>query len=140
MFRCWLGKADLECPYARINDFRGGATSHDPPSLLKNVGAHENWILLNLVGTKSNRSAIGAVVTVITDGHKQSQEIRSGGGYISQSDFRLHFGLGVATKADLIEIHWPSGLDEKFQAVLANQILLIKEGCRCSTVQRITAH
>jgi hypothetical protein len=67
--------------------------SHDAPSLLKNYGTHENWILLKLVGTKSNRDAIGARVILVADGHQQLQELRGGGGYISQSDFRLHFGL-----------------------------------------------
>src|ERR1700682_6437168 len=68
--------------------------SHDAPSLLKNNGEHGSWISLKLVGTKSNRDAIGAHVTVSSGGHQQLQEVRSGGGYISQNDFRLHFGLG----------------------------------------------
>ena len=102
--------------------------SHDPPSLLKNLGDHQNWILLKLTGTKSNRDAIGARVTVRANGRHQLQEVRSGGSYISQSDFRLHFGLGTATKVDALEIRWPSGLVEKFGNMAANQIVLIKEG------------
>jgi enediyne biosynthesis protein E4 len=101
--------------------------SHDAPSLLKNCGTHENWILVKLLGTKSNRDAIGAQVIVRADGHRQLQEVRSGGGYISQSDFRLHFGLGKASKVDLLEIRWPSGLVDKLENVSANQILTIKE-------------
>ena len=54
--------------------------------------------------------------------------MRSGGGYISQSDFRLHFGLGTATKVDALEIRWPSGVVEKVGNIAANQIVLIKEG------------
>jgi enediyne biosynthesis protein E4 len=104
------------------------SNSHDPPSLLKNYGDHENWILLKLIGTKSNRDAIGAQVRVWGGGHQQLQEVRSGGGYISQSDFRLHFGIGCATKVDLVEIRWPSGLVEKLENVPANQILTVKEG------------
>ena len=95
--------------------------SHDPPSLLKNLGEHGNWLLLKLEGTKSNRDAIGARVTIrMWRGHpcprlhQQSQEVRSGGAYISQSDFRLHFGLGSASSVDLIEIRWPSGLTQRF--------------------------
>ena len=65
---------------------------------------------------------------VRTGGHQQLQEVRSGGGYISQSDFRLHFGLGSATKIDVLEIRWPSGTVNKFEDVPANQILSIKEG------------
>jgi hypothetical protein len=102
--------------------------SHDPPSLLKNYGKHRNWILLKLVGTKSNRDGIGARATVRAGGNQQLQEVRSGGGYISQSDFRLHFGLGSATKIDVLEIRWPSGLVEKLEDIPANQILSVKEG------------
>ena len=101
--------------------------SHDRPSLLRNSGDHGNWILLKLEGTKSNRDAIGARVTVQAEGHQQMQEVRSGGGYISQSDFRLHFGLGSATRAD-VEILWPSGLVQHVENVYANQIVNIREG------------
>jgi hypothetical protein len=102
--------------------------SHDPPSLFKNSGDHGNWLLLSLQGTKSNRSAIGARVRVRASGHQQTQEVRSGGGYISQSDFRLHFGLGRAAKVDSIEIRWPSGLLQHFENVSANRIVKIREG------------
>jgi enediyne biosynthesis protein E4 len=102
--------------------------SHDPPSLLKNYDKHGNWVLVKLVGTKSNRDAIGAQVRVWTGGHQQLQEVRSGGGYISQSDFRLHFGLGSATKIDVLEIRWPSGLLEKLEDLPPNQIVSVKEG------------
>jgi len=77
--------------------------SHDRPSLLKNLGEHWNWILLKLEGKKSNRDAVGAKVTVRAGDHQQTEEVRSSG-YISQSDFRLHFELGNATKADAIEM------------------------------------
>jgi enediyne biosynthesis protein E4 len=102
--------------------------SHAPPSLLKNTAEQGNWILLKLVGTKTNHDAIGARVTVHADGHQQMQEVRSGGGYISQNDFRLHFGLGHARKMDLLEIRWPTGSTEKFDGVSANQIVTVKEG------------
>jgi enediyne biosynthesis protein E4 len=102
--------------------------SHDRPSLLKNYGDHGNWISLSLIGTKSNRDAIGARVTVWTGSHQQTLEVRSGGGYISQSDFRLHFGLGSAAKADSVEIRWPSGLTEKLQNLPANRFFKVREG------------
>jgi len=102
--------------------------SHDRPSLLKNYGDRGNWILLSLIGTKSNRDAVGAHVTVWTGGHQQTLEVRSGGGYISQIDFRLHFGLGHATKADSIDIRWPSGLTQKLRNVPGNRIVKIREG------------
>lgn len=102
--------------------------SHDPPSLLKNYGQRGNWILIKLVGTKSNRDGIGAQVRLWTNGHQQLQEVRSGGGYVSQSDFRLHFGLGDAKKIDVLEIRWPSGLVQKLEDPPTNQILCVKEG------------
>ena len=101
--------------------------SHDRPSLLKNFGERGNWILLKLEGTKSNRDAIGARVNVRVGDHQQTQDVRSGGGYISQSDFRLHFGLGPATKADAIEIRWPSGLVQRFENVTGNRVVKIRE-------------
>jgi enediyne biosynthesis protein E4 len=101
--------------------------SHDRPSLLKNLGEHGNWILLKLEGTKSNRDAIGARVTLRVGDHQQTQEVRSGGGYISQSDFRLHFGLDKATQADAIEIRWPSGLVQRFENVAGNRVVKIRE-------------
>ena len=101
--------------------------SHDPPSLLKNLGEQGNWILLKLVGTRSNRDAIGTRVTLTADGRKQMQEVRSGGGYISQSDFRLHFGLGKAATVELLEIRWPSGAVQELKDLPANRVMTITE-------------
>jgi hypothetical protein len=103
--------------------------SHDRPSLLKNTGERGNWLLLKLEGVRSNRDAIGACVTLRSNGNPpQMQEVRSGGGYISQSDFRLHFGLGKATKADVVEIRWPNGVMQRLENVSANHIVRIREG------------
>jgi len=101
--------------------------SHDRPSLLKNYGEHGNWLLVKLEGTKSNRDAIGARVTLRVGTQQQMQEVRSGGGYISQSDFRLHFGVGTCTKVDAIEIRWPSGTVQRLEKIDVNQILRIRE-------------
>lgn len=101
--------------------------SHDPPSLLKNFGQKGNWLLIKLEGRQSNRDAIGGRVTLTIGGHRQTQEVRSGGGYNSQSDFRLHFGLGTALRADSLEIRWPSGAVQRVEKVGANQILVVKE-------------
>jgi hypothetical protein len=101
--------------------------SHDRPSLLKNVEQKGNWILVKLVGTRSNRDAIGARVILTVGGHRQMQEVRSGGGYNSQSDFRMHFGMGAAVTADSLEIRWPSGTVQRVEKAGANQILVIKE-------------
>jgi hypothetical protein len=103
---------------------------NDPPSLLRNVGGNaQNWIKLKLIGTVSNRSAIGARARIVTGTHAQMDEVHSGGSVMSQSDLRLHFGLGKAAYADLIEVKWPTTQRiERFSKVLANQILTIREG------------
>jgi hypothetical protein len=100
----------------------------EPPSLLHNETSNSNrWLKLKLIGTKSNRSAIGARVFVTADGRRQRQEVLSQSSFYSQSDLRLHFGLGSATSA-VVEIHWPSGLTETYREVTPNQILSLKEG------------
>ena len=109
--------------------------SYDPPSLLKNFGDRGNWISMKLVGTKSNRDAIGARVTVVSAGRRQIQEVRSGGSYISQNDFRLHFGLGKATHVDSIEVRWPNGAIQKFSGPMANQNVEFQEGSPLVTVR-----
>ena len=84
------------------------------PSLLRNDGGNRNNSLsIRCVGTKSNRSGIGARVTVTAGGRKQIDEVMSGSSYYSQNDLRLHFGLGGAATADVVEIRWPSGGQEK---------------------------
>jgi hypothetical protein len=101
----------------------------DVPSLLRNDGGNkQNWIKLKLVGTKCNRTAIGARARVITGTHAQMDEVRSGSSVMSQSDLRLHFGLGKAEAAD-IEVQWPTTQKiERFKQIKANQILTIREG------------
>jgi hypothetical protein len=103
---------------------------NDPPSLLRNDGGNaNNWILMKLVGTECNRSAIGARVRVVTGGHAQIDEVHSGGSVMSQSDLRLHFGLGRAEVVDSIEVRWPTTQKvETFAGVKANQMLTIREG------------
>ena len=101
-----------------------------PPSLLKDDGEHGNWLMVKLVGTKANRDAIGARVTLSAGGRTQMQEVRSGGSYISQGEFRLHFGLGQAKKVDWLRVEWPIQPPDaqKFENVPANQILTVREG------------
>jgi enediyne biosynthesis protein E4 len=102
---------------------------NDPPSLLRNDGGNrQNWIKIKLVGAKCNRSAIGARVRVITGKHIQMDEVHSGTSVMSQSDLRLHFGLGNAETVDAIEVKWPTTQKvETFKEVKANQILTIRE-------------
>jgi len=102
---------------------------NDPPSLLRNDGGNRNnWILLKLVGTRCNRSAIGARVRVVTGGSTQIDEVHSGGSVMSQSDLRLHFGLGRAEVVDSIEVTWPTTRKvEILRDVKANQVVTIVE-------------
>lgn len=101
---------------------------NEAPSLLKlqNPGPG-NWVELHLVGVRSNRSAIGARVTVTANGVSQTQEVRSGGSYLSQSDFRLHFGLGGAREVNRIDVQWPVSGRQSIEHSAVDQILTIKE-------------
>ncbi|MDE3180540.1 MAG: CRTAC1 family protein, partial [Acidobacteriota bacterium] len=103
---------------------------NEMPSLLRNEGGNrKNWIKLKLIGTNCNRTAIGARAWVTTGKHRQVNEVASGGSVMSQSDLRLHFGVGGAEVVDLIEVKWPTTWKiERFTQVKANQILTIKEG------------
>jgi len=103
---------------------------NDLPSLLHNVGGNkQNWIKIKLIGTKCNRTAIGARVRVVTGKHAQIDEVHSGDSVMSQSDLRLHFGLGREEAIDLIEVKWPTTQAvERFTGIKANQILTIREG------------
>jgi hypothetical protein len=92
-----------------------------------------NWIKIRTVGIKSNRTGIGAKISVTTttsDGKPfiQIDEVRSGGSYYSQNDLRVHFGLDHATKADAVEIRWPSGTTDKLTDLAANHLYVIQEG------------
>ena len=100
---------------------------NDVPQLLRcDNSTGRRWLQVKLVGTVSNRSAIGARVTCSSGGRKQISEVRSGGSYLSQSDLRLHFGLDKSESADL-EIRWPNGKEQKVAGVKANQVLRILE-------------
>ena len=101
---------------------------NEPPSLLRNdVSGANHWLKLKLVGTKSNRSAIGARVICRYSGKKQVQEVMSQSSFYSANDCRLHFGLGSAKSADL-EIRWPLGLVQKLERVPVDRILTLTEG------------
>ena len=101
---------------------------NDTPTLLRNDGGKNRWLKVKTIGTRSNRTGIGARVRVVVGNHVQTDEVRSGGSYISQSDLRLHFGLGPATKADLVEIRWPSGQVDRLTNVDTNQVVYVEEG------------
>jgi hypothetical protein len=102
---------------------------NEPPTLLRNdCPAKNNWLKIKCIGTKSNRSAIGSRLRVVTGKHSQMNEVMSGSSYISQNDLRLHFGLGQANQVDLVEVRWPLGLVESFKSVDANQLIVLQEG------------
>ncbi len=99
------------------------------PMILRNHGVSGNhWVSFELDGTKSNRLALNARIKIVAGGMTQTGEIHSGGSYLSQSDLRVHFGVGSATKIDKVEIHWPSGLVENLTNVAADQHYNVLEG------------
>ena len=99
------------------------------PMILQNEGEKSNnWISLELSATKGTPLAIGARVKITSGSVSQVEEVRSGTSYLSQNDFRLHFGLGKAAKVDLVEVRWPSGKVETIKDVAGNKFYSIKEG------------
>jgi hypothetical protein len=101
---------------------------NEPPSLLRNdVSGNHHWLKVKLVGTKSNRSAIGATVIASYGGKRQAQAVMAQSSYLSVSDRRLHFGLGGADVAD-VEIRWPNGARETIPKVAADQLITVQEG------------
>ncbi len=111
--------------YDHDGDLDVVVTTNDGPAyLFRNDGGNRNhWLTLKLVGTKSNRSALGAVVKV--DG--QMQAVHSGSSYCSQSDLALTFGLGSEAVAKSVVIYWPSGHVDKLSNVAANQFKVVTE-------------
>ena len=100
-----------------------------PPAVLRNDRKNQNsWLMVKCVGTKSNRSAIGARVSISAGGRSQIGEVMSGGSYYSHNDLRLHFGLGSAKTVDTLTITWPSGIIDRLEGIEINNILAVKEG------------
>jgi hypothetical protein len=85
-------------------------------------------VSFKLVGTRSNRDALGARIRVKAGGISQIREIAAGGSYLSQSDLRAHFGLGPSTRIDSVEVSWPNGVRQEFHNVRADQFYVIEEG------------
>ncbi len=102
---------------------------NDTPSLLINESASENsWLILELEGESSNRSAIGARIQVAAGGRVQTDEVRSASSYYSSNGLRVHFGLGKESRAEWIEIQWPSGSRQRFEDVQARRVIAVREG------------
>jgi enediyne biosynthesis protein E4 len=103
-------------------------TNNGPASLFLNEGTTNHALRIRLVGTKSNRDGLGAVVSVKSAATFQKQMLRSGSSYLSASELVLTFGLGSSTKADSIEVRWPSGSVDHLSNIGADQIISIREG------------
>jgi hypothetical protein len=99
------------------------------PMILKNNGVPgRHWVSFELQGAKSNRLAIGARVKIVAGGARQTEEIHSGGSYLSQNDLRVHFGLNTATKIESVEIRWPAGKIETLRNLDADKFYSVFEG------------
>src|SRR4051794_12549376 len=104
------------------------STNNGPACLYRNDGGNRNhWLNIRLVGSKSNRSGLGAVVRIQSASGKQSDMMRSGGSYCSQSDLALNYGLGKDDRVSTLEIDWPSGAHQKLSDIPANQFLTVSE-------------
>jgi hypothetical protein len=98
------------------------------PMLLVNLAVNRNhWLGVVLRGTRSNRDAIGARVTLRVGPARMVQEVRSGSSYLSSSDLRLHFGLGASTHVDAIDVRWPNGETEEFPGTNVDRFLTLTE-------------
>ena len=98
------------------------------PSLYRNDGGNSKaWIGFHLIGTSSNRDAIGARVEIEAGGRTQVGEVRSGGSYLSHNDMRIHFGLGSAQRVDRVRIRWPNGKTETLGGMNAGQYVTVRE-------------
>lgn len=99
------------------------------PVILRNRGvAGRHWVSFELAGTKSNRLALGARVSIEAGGMTQTGWVLSGGSYLSQNDLRVHFGLGAATKIDTVTVHWPSGGTDVMHNLKADEFYSVLEG------------
>ena len=104
------------------------STNAGPAYLFHNEGGANHSLRIKLVGTKSNRDGIGAIVRVTSANDKQWKMLRSGSSYLAQSELVLTFGLGTQSKADTVEIDWPSGQVDKLTNVNAGQTVTLQEG------------
>jgi hypothetical protein len=106
------------------------ANLDDTPTLLRNDGGNTagHYLNVTLVGHRSNRDGVGARVVVKAGGILQTREVVAGTSFLSACDLRLHFGLGRATRIDRMEVHWPSGVVDRFQDIDADRLIIVKEG------------
>jgi hypothetical protein len=111
------------------------------PIILRNRGVEgRHWVSFELAGTKSNRLAIGARVKIVAGSVTQTEEIHSGGSYLSQNDLRVHFGLGTATKIDSLEVRWPSGATDLVRNLAADDFYGVLEGKGVVPLDQVRPH
>jgi hypothetical protein len=104
------------------------ANVNDQPDLYRVTGdASRHWIEVKLVGTTSNRDAIGARVHLVAGGGEQWQEVRGGGSYFSQNDLRVHFGLGSSSIVDRLDVRWPNGGEQHWSHLRADRLHTLVE-------------
>ncbi len=102
---------------------------NEPPSLLRNdYDGGNGWLALRLEGTRSNRAGVGATVVVTAGGRRQARAVLSQSSYYSHDDLRLHFGLGAARAAEVVEVRWPSGTVDRLRDVAAGRLRTLREG------------
>jgi hypothetical protein len=106
------------------------------PSLLRNAGTHQHWLLVRLVGVTANRDAIGARVVVSAGSRRLSGEVQSGSSYLSQNDARVHLGLGTSRNYDHIDVSWPGGQRERFAGGSADRVVTLTQGTGSPRVDR----
>lgn len=99
-----------------------------PAQVLHNRGGRGHWLEVKLVGTRSNRDAVGARVTVTAGDKRQMREVRTGSAYLSASSLVQHFGLGAVDRVDEVEVRWPSGEVTLLFGLEADQHLMLREG------------
>jgi hypothetical protein len=97
-------------------------------NLLLNEGGSDNSVIVRVLGTQSNRSAIGTRLTLRTGQQRQIRYVQAGTSYLSQNDLRAHFGLGKSAQSERLEILWPGGMTEVVESLPANHIITVREG------------
>ena len=108
------------------------------PMLLRNPGIKgRHWVSFELAGTRSNRLGIGARLQLVAGGVTQTEEVRSGGSYLSQHDLRVHFGLGTATQIESLEVRWPSGTTDVVKNLAADRFYAVLEGKGIVTADKV---
>lgn len=104
------------------------STNCGAPRVFRNSGTGNGWLLIDTVGTKSNRDGIGTAVRIVMpSGQEQFGFVSTAGSYLSAHDKRVHFGLGVEREVKLLESRWPSGLVQRWKNLAANQMFAAKE-------------